>query len=84
VITDFNKEFIDRWAVEWNNIDIEGADFFKKQGGQIISITSTEAARWVKASEPVIGDFKKDLTSKGYKTSEVDGWIAFIGERIRV
>jgi TRAP-type transport system periplasmic protein len=82
VMTEFNKEFIDRWAVEWNNIDIEGADFFKKQGGQILSLSNTEATRWVKASEPVIGDFKKDLISKGYKASEVDSWIAFVGECI--
>ncbi len=82
VMTDFNKEFIGRWAVEWNNIDIEGAEFFKKQGGQILSISNTEAARWVKASEPVIGDYKKDLIGKGYKASEIDSWIAFVGERI--
>ncbi len=39
-------------------------------------------ARWVKASEPVVGDFKKDLGSKGYKASEVDSWTNFIGKRI--
>ncbi|HEY3276459.1 MAG TPA: TRAP transporter substrate-binding protein [Syntrophorhabdaceae bacterium] len=82
VITDHTKEFVERWAVEWNNIDIEGADFFKKQGGQILPISETEAAKWVKASEPVIVDFKKDLTSKGYKGPDIDTWLAFIRERI--
>jgi TRAP-type transport system periplasmic protein len=81
-ITDYCKDFLELWAVEWNNIDIEGADFFKKQGGQIINISDAEAARWVKAAEPVIAEFKKDLISKGYKAEEVDNWVNFIKERI--
>jgi len=32
--------------------------------------------------EPVIADYKKDLTSKGYKAAEVDAWLKFIKERI--
>ena len=82
IITDYCKEFLERWAVEWNNIDIEAADFFKKQGGQIINLSDAEAARWVKAAEPVVEEFKKDLVSKGYKAAEVDSWISFIKERI--
>lgn len=81
-IDSFSKEFIERWAVEWNNIDIEGREYFKKQGGTIVPISDAESARWVKAAEPVIGDFKKDMVSKGYKAAEVDGWIKFIRERI--
>jgi TRAP-type transport system periplasmic protein len=82
-ITEFSKEFIERWAVEWNNIDIEGREFFKSQGGQILNLSDTEAARWVKASEPVLDSFKKDLTSKGYTEKEVGGWLEFIQERIQ-
>ncbi len=82
VITEYTKEFVEQWAVEWNNIDIEGADFFKKQGGQVLPISEAEAARWVKAAEPVVADFKKDLASKGYKAAEIDGWISFVRERI--
>ena len=35
VMTDFSKEFIERWTVEWNNIDIGGKEFVLKQGGKI-------------------------------------------------
>jgi TRAP-type C4-dicarboxylate transport system substrate-binding protein len=82
VMTDFTKEFMPRWAVEWNAIDIEGREFFLKQGGQMINISDAEAARWVKAAEPVIADYKKDLVSKGYKPAEIDSWVSFIRERI--
>jgi TRAP-type transport system periplasmic protein len=82
VIMDYTKDFIEEWAVEWNNIDIEGREFLKSQGGQIVPISDAEGARWAKAAEPVVGEFKKDLVSKGHKAAEVDGWISFIKERI--
>ncbi len=82
IITDYTKDFIERWAVEWNNIDIEGREYFNKQGGKIIPISDAESAKWVKAAEPVIGDFKKDMISKGFKAAEIDSWISFIKERI--
>jgi TRAP-type transport system periplasmic protein len=82
VIGDFSKAFIERWAVEWNNIDIEGREFFTKLGGQVIPLPDAEGARWKKAVEPVVEDFKKDLVSKGNKAEDVDGWIKFVKERI--
>ncbi|MCX5812466.1 MAG: TRAP transporter substrate-binding protein, partial [Proteobacteria bacterium] len=81
-ITEFSKEFTERWTVEWNNIDIEGREYFLKQGGKIIYLNEAENAKWIKAAQPVIEDYKKDLTSKDYKAAEVDGWIKFTKERI--
>jgi TRAP-type C4-dicarboxylate transport system substrate-binding protein len=81
--TDYTKEFLDRWLVEWNAIDIEGREFFQKQGGQVLPpLSDAESARWVKAAQPVIGDFKKDMVSKGYKPAEVENWLGFIRERM--
>lgn len=82
VFTDYSREFLEQWAVEWNNIDIEGGEFFRKQGGQILTLSDAESAKWVKAAEPVISDFKKDMVSQGYKASEVDSWLSYVRERI--
>jgi TRAP-type transport system periplasmic protein len=82
LITDYSKDFVEEWALSWNGIEIEGKEFFLKQGGQIVSITDEEANRWVKVVQPVIADFKKDLVSKGYKAEEVDSWLSFIRERV--
>jgi TRAP-type transport system periplasmic protein len=76
------SEFKEKWAVIWNEIEIEGAQFLKSQGGQIISLSDEESARWVKASQPVVADFTKDLLSKGYTEKEIDSWFAFVKERI--
>lgn len=82
VIDEYSSEFTEQWAVAWNNIDIGGRDFFIAQGGQIVSISDAESARWVKAAEPVIEDYKKDLVSKGHKAGDIDGWLSFVRERI--
>ena len=82
VFTDYSKEFLEQWAVEWNNIDIEGGEFFQKQGGQILPLSDAESAKWIAAAEPVVSDFKKDMVSKGYKANEVDSWLSYVRERI--
>jgi hypothetical protein len=63
-------------------MDIEGMDLFKSKGGEVISLSDAEAARWIKAVEPVIADYKKGMAAKGYKEADVDGWMKYIKERI--
>jgi TRAP-type C4-dicarboxylate transport system substrate-binding protein len=76
------NEFKEKWAVQWNEIEIEGVQYLKSQGGQIIQISDAEAARWVQASQPVIAEFRKDLIGKGFSEKEVDSWLAFVRERV--
>ncbi len=43
---DTSKEYLEKWAADWNDIDIEGREFLKSQGGQIVPISDAEAAKW--------------------------------------
>ena len=63
-------------------MDIEARDLFKSGGGQIIPLSDAEAAKWVKAVEPIIGSYKKNMVAKGHKEAEIDGWLSYIKERI--
>jgi len=83
VMTEFSKEFTERWTVEWNNIDIEGKDFSMKQGGQIVAVPEADSPQWVKAVRPVFDDYKKDLVAKGHKAGDIDEWIGFVTKRIQ-
>jgi TRAP-type C4-dicarboxylate transport system substrate-binding protein len=69
-------------AALWNTMDIEGVDAFKQAGGKTLTLSKGEAAKWVKAVEPVIADYKKAMVSKGYKEAEIDEWLKYIKERI--
>lgn len=82
VIDETARAYIEPWAIEWNKTDIDGREFFYKNGGKTVEIAPAELQRWVKAVQPVIDDYKKDMVAKGFKAEEVDGWISFIKERI--
>ena len=82
IITEVASEARDKQAALWDQMDIEGRDLFTSSGGQIISLSDAEAAKWKKAVEPVIEDYKKSMVAKGYKAAEVDGWLKYVKERI--
>ncbi|MCS7280136.1 MAG: TRAP transporter substrate-binding protein [Desulfobacterota bacterium] len=82
IIMEVAHEAKERQARLWNEMDLEGIETFKAQGGQIFDLTDEEARKWIKAVEPVIADYKKSMVEKGFKASDVDGWIKFIKERI--
>jgi TRAP-type C4-dicarboxylate transport system substrate-binding protein len=82
IFTEVALEARGKQAVIWNEMDIEGRDLFKSGGGQMIPLSDAEAAKWIKAVQPVIADYKKNMVSKGYKEAEVDGWLKYIKERI--
>jgi len=82
VFSEVASEAREKQAVLWDQMDIEGMDLFKSKGGQVITLSDAEAAKWIKAVEPVIADYKKSMVAKGYKEAEVDGWIKYIKDRI--
>jgi len=83
VMTDFSRGFVERWTLEWTHIDIEGMEFFKSNGGKVEPIPDADVPKWIKAVQPVIDDYKKDLVSKGHKAGDIDDWISFVNKRIQ-
>jgi TRAP-type transport system periplasmic protein len=82
VFTQVAFETKEKQAALWNEMDIEGGAAFKTAGGQMITLSDAEAAKWIKAVQPIFAAYKKDMMSKGFKEAEVDGWISYIKERI--
>ncbi len=82
IFTQVAFEAREKQAALWNEMDIEGRDVFKAAGGQVVPISDAEAAKWIKAVEPVIGTYKKNMAAKGYKEADVDGWLKYIKGRI--
>jgi TRAP-type C4-dicarboxylate transport system substrate-binding protein len=82
IFTEVASEARDKQAALWDSMDIEGRDLFTSVGGKMIDLSDAEAEKWKKAVEPVIGNYKKQMVSKGYSEAEVDGWIKYIRERI--
>jgi TRAP-type C4-dicarboxylate transport system substrate-binding protein len=81
-VTDVTAEYKDKFFLMWNQTDIDGRDFLKSQGGQVIPLSDAEANRWVKAVQPVLADYKKGMIAKGFSGADVDTQIKYIQERI--
>ncbi len=82
VFDEVSAEAREKQAMLWNQMDIEGRDLFISVGGEIIPLSDAEAAKWIKAVQPVIGEYKKSMVSKGFKEAEVEEWLSFIKKRI--
>jgi TRAP-type C4-dicarboxylate transport system substrate-binding protein len=82
IFTETAAEAKEWQASLWNEMDIDGRDVFKAKGGQVIPLSDAEAMKWIRAVEPVIAAYKKEMVSQGFKASDVDKWIEFIKERI--
>ena len=74
-------EYRDRMALMWNAIEFPGIAFGKEQGVEYIELSEEEAAKWKQAVQPVIENYVKSMTAKGYEETEVHGWIKYIRER---
>jgi len=82
VFTELSPEYADKLGISWNELEVEGIEAMKAQGGQLLQIPAGEDAKWAKALEPLAGEYKKEMTGKGYTAAEVDSWFKFTQERI--
>jgi TRAP-type transport system periplasmic protein len=77
-----SAEYAEKFALAFNKADIDGLEFLKSQGGTVIPLSDAESARWIKAVQPMLDTYRKDLVSKGYTDKDVDSFEAFVKERI--
>jgi len=76
-------EYQERYALMWNEIELEGKAFGLEKGVKFVELSDQEGARWQKAVEPVITQYIKLMVGKGFSESEVKGWIDFMRDRIK-
>ena len=82
IFDEVSEELRAKYAIAWNDSDREGIEYLKQQGGQVVRPSQEEAKRWENAVLPVVTAYKQDVTSKGHKADELEGWIKFIKERV--
>lgn len=71
VIEQINVEWAKKQGQTWDKADIDGTEFAKKKGGEMIEIAPEEAQKWAKAVEPVQGTYTKEAKEKGVPGDEV-------------
>jgi TRAP-type C4-dicarboxylate transport system substrate-binding protein len=71
MITQINKEWVEKHGEAWDTSDAKGIVFFLNQGSEIIGLDAKEAERWKKAVAPIISNYAADMNNKGFKGSEI-------------
>jgi TRAP-type C4-dicarboxylate transport system substrate-binding protein len=74
-------EYKERYIMTWNAIDFIGKAFGESKGVEIIELPPEELPKWQAAVKPVIEDYVKRMTGKGFSEAEVRSWIKFLHER---
>ena len=83
LVDTMSGEYQERFALMWNEIELEGQEFAIQKGVKFIELSDQEGERWDKAVEPLIADYVKLMVGKGHSEAEVKGWISYMKERIK-
>ena len=75
-------EYKEKFALMWNSVDFDGRDFADEKGVEVLQLSTDEVENWKEQTEPVVANYIKDMTQKGFSEDEVRGWISFLRERI--
>jgi TRAP-type C4-dicarboxylate transport system substrate-binding protein len=66
VLTDVSKEWIAVHGDTWDAVDNAGREYTLSRGNEIIPLDENEQKSWKQAVQPVIDDYIKDVTAKGF------------------
>jgi TRAP-type C4-dicarboxylate transport system substrate-binding protein len=83
LVDTLSGEYQERFAMMWNEIELAGKAFGKTKGVEFFELSDAEAAKWQKAVEPVIAGYIKAMVGKGFKESDVKGWVDYMRGRIK-
>ncbi|OGO18917.1 MAG: hypothetical protein A2144_05245 [Chloroflexi bacterium RBG_16_50_9] len=82
IFTRTADELIEKSAVAINQQDIAGIDYFKKAGGQIVPLSSAEAARWQAAVSTVTDNYIASVTKVGISEAVQREHLKYMQDRI--
>ncbi len=83
IFSDVSKEWVEKHAIGWNEIDLEGKQYFLSLKGKVITLPPEEGKLWKEASRPVIQTWIKDKVKEGFATGDATKMIEYIESRIR-
>jgi len=79
VFEEVSAEYIPKFGALWDYTEEEARKYVLARGNTIISLPNDEAAKWVKAVEPVMDEYVKDAESKGLPGKE---YVKFVQEGV--
>ncbi len=82
IFSQISEEWKQKASMASLQIDLDGMEYFKSKGGQLVKMPDAEIAKMQKAAEPVIQNYMKDMEAKGFKKAELEEQLKFVRERV--
>ena len=70
IIDTMSKEYIEKYAAMWDDIEISGKAYLVKRGNKINTLSKEEEAKWVEKAQPIFDDYVKKMKEKGLPGDE--------------
>jgi TRAP-type C4-dicarboxylate transport system substrate-binding protein len=70
IIDTMSKEYIEKYAAMWDDIEISGKAYLVKRGNKITTLSKEEEAKWVEKAQPIFDDYVKKMKEKGLPGDE--------------
>ncbi len=83
VFDELSKEYREKAARVWNDVDFEGLKAGKEKGVTFINLTEDEMKKWQEAVQPVVEAYLKELEKAGHSRAKLNEMISYIKERTR-
>jgi TRAP-type transport system periplasmic protein len=80
IIDKLSEDYLEPQAKLWDEVDVEGKDFFLQKGGKFINLTKEEDARWARQVKPILDEYLKNTAARGLPGEEV---LKFAQEYLR-
>lgn len=69
-IETINKEWIEKTAKAWDELDKDGTEFARSKGNEIIPLSKEEDERWAKQVQPVLAEYLAAMKAKNLQGEE--------------
>ena len=79
-ILKINKEWIVKHGKNWDKIDVDGIDFIKARGNEIIALSSGESVKFANAVKPMFAEYVKEKKEKGLPAAAA---LKFCQDRVK-
>ncbi len=79
IIEQINKEWVAKYGEAWEKSDVEGLEFSRGLGNEVIDLSKEESAKWAKAVAPVVDEYIQEANKKGLPGKE---YVEFIRAKI--
>ena len=70
IIDTMSKEYIEKYAAMWDDIEISGKAYLVKRGNKINTLSKEEETKWVEKAQPIFDDYVKKMKEKGLPGDE--------------